>query len=92
MVPLLPVQGAAGLPATPARALAVAVLERAVLDLRCARRLGTEAWRWVLDETVSPWPYTFENLCAALGLDAGRIRRTLGGVLAREEESRCPTT
>ena len=24
------------------------------------------------------WPYSFENICSALGLDAGGIRRRLG--------------
>ena len=30
--------------------------------------------------TDRAWPFSFENLCAALDLDAGRLRRELGKV------------
>jgi hypothetical protein len=40
------------------------------------RRLRNEAARWMGDgDTV--WPYSFENICAALGLDAATVRRRL---------------
>jgi hypothetical protein len=73
----------------PERRLMLAVLESAIADwlvrrdLRIAPRHPT---RVVLDDdlpgwfasTDRRWPYSFENICAALGLDAGGIRRRLG--------------
>lgn len=43
---------------------------------RRARRLFGEAKAWVESSDIS-WPYSFENLCVALGFDAGQLRRGL---------------
>jgi len=64
--------------------LLLAVLERAVLDLfkyRYARRrryqrLYRETYEWVAAEEHA-WPYSFVNVCAALGLEADAVRRRL---------------
>jgi hypothetical protein len=37
------------------------------------------AARAYLANTDREWPFTFENLCDALGLDAGSFRRSLTG-------------
>lgn len=72
--------------ASPARMLAAAVLERAVLDLRAAARwersgaaarMTREARTWFTEEGGT-WPYRFEALCHVLELDPGRVRRQLG--------------
>lgn len=39
-------------------------------------RLAQEASRWFFDNDTT-WPYSFLNLCYALGLDPGYIRRRL---------------
>jgi hypothetical protein len=39
-------------------------------------RLAQEAARWFFDDDTT-WPYSFLNLCYALGLDPGYIRRRL---------------
>jgi hypothetical protein len=44
---------------------------------RRARRLFGEAKAWVESADTS-WPYSFENLCTALGFDPGQLRRGLG--------------
>jgi len=44
---------------------------------RRARRLFGEAKSWV-DSDDTSWPYSFENLCTALGFDPGQLRRGLG--------------
>lgn len=44
---------------------------------RRARRLFGEAKAWVESDDVS-WPYSFANLCTALGFDIGEMRRGLG--------------
>ncbi len=44
---------------------------------RRARRLFGEAKAWVESGDTS-WPFSFENLCTALGFDAGQLRRGLG--------------
>jgi len=36
-----------------------------------------------LTSTDRGWPFNFENLCEALGLDAGSLRRQLTGCAAR---------
>lgn len=43
---------------------------------RRARRLFGEAKEWVESSDIS-WPYSFENLCTALGFDADQLRRGL---------------
>ena len=75
----------------PERRLAAAVLEQALADLEretrrlvVVRRRGrpayprepARAWFRAIDEQ---WPFSFENVCAALGLDAGSIRRAVEG-------------
>jgi hypothetical protein len=44
---------------------------------RRARRLFGEAKAWVESSDTS-WPFSFENLCTALGFDASQLRRGLG--------------
>ena len=67
-----------------ARALMLAVLEDAV---RCiengrwqrrfrARRLAAEAEAWVRCDRAD-WPFSFCNICEALGIDADAMRRRL---------------
>jgi hypothetical protein len=50
---------------------------------RRARRLFGEAKAWVDSDDVS-WPYSFANLCTALGFDAGELRRGLTGLQAQD--------
>jgi len=69
---------------TPEQRLMLAVLQDAIRayfrgahthDVR-QRRLCNEAVRWIEDgDTV--WPYSFENICVALDLDAATVRRRL---------------
>jgi len=40
------------------------------------RRLHHAAARWIGNGDIE-WPYSFENICTALGLDAATIRRQL---------------
>src|SRR5437762_3233684 len=72
-----------GGPAACERALMRAVLEDAI---RCLvgevgpphqrGALAAEAREWI--ETADPrWPFSFENLCDGLGLDAANLRRRL---------------
>ncbi len=73
----------------PEVSLMAAVLEDAI---RCiqknmnakrgrARREFLDAVRWVFQPERS-WPFAFENVCDTLGLSAGRVRRTVRGMLA----------
>jgi hypothetical protein len=70
----------------PERALALAVLEQAMEDLRKFRfadrrrqqRLYMEAYRWVMSNDGS-WPYAFVCLCDQLGLEVEPMRRGLLG-------------
>src|SRR5438876_3052479 len=74
------------------RALLCAVLADAVRCLthtigggpKDQARLAVQARRWVL-KRGEDWPYSFENVCAALGLHPRLVRRRLLG-LAREFE------
>ncbi len=69
---------------SPERALALAVLWQAFLDLRKHRfaarrrqqRLYVEAYRWVASDSRS-WPYSFASLCDLLEMDAGAVRDRL---------------
>lgn len=66
---------------TPEHRLMIAVLLDALDCIRKHRdqRLFDEAKHWFLaDETE--WPYSFEQICAALDLDADDVRRRLGVV------------
>lgn len=66
---------------TPERALATSVLWQALNDLqkfryarwRRRQRLYMEAYRWVASNDRS-WPYSFLNICDALGLSADALR------------------
>ena len=71
---------------SPERALALAVLWEAVLDLdkyrfakrRRQQRLYWEAYDWVTSDSRS-WPFSFVNLCDAIGLSVGPVRKQLLG-------------
>jgi hypothetical protein len=43
---------------------------------RTQRRLHNDAARWIGNRDTA-WPYSFENVCSTLGLDASTIRRRL---------------
>jgi hypothetical protein len=66
------------------RALMQAILEDAfacfhkqfVANTRRARRLGKEAEEWLFSDDIC-WPFSFVNICHALGLEPGHIRRRL---------------
>jgi len=69
----------------PERALALAVLRRAVFDLRRydhdqtggrLPRQYKEAYEWVVSDDRT-WPYSFLNLCDALSISASRVRRAV---------------
>ena len=74
------------------RALLCAVLADAVRCLtrtigghpKDQARLAIQARRWVM-KRGEDWPYSFENVCAALGLHPRLVRRRLMA-LAREFE------
>lgn len=72
----------------PEKELMQAVLERAIKDFRenlnggsaWRERLFRDAERWIFGHARSrdeDWVFSFENVCAHLGLDAGRMRRGL---------------
>src|SRR5260221_900159 len=71
---------------SPERALALAVMWEAVLDLdkyrfavrRRQQRLYWEAYQWVTTNDRS-WPFAFVNLCDALGLTVEPVRKQLLG-------------
>jgi hypothetical protein len=74
-------------PAAPGRGeqrLMLAVLDRAVWELQQsaraggarARRLQAEVAAWFASDDEA-WPFTFVNLCRALGFDPSYIRRGL---------------
>lgn len=68
-------------PFFPEQSLMLAVLEDAV---RCIQRHGRtsrsaacrEAVSWILEKN-SDWPFSFENICAVLSLDADYLREGL---------------
>ena len=69
---------------TPERALALAVVWEAVLDLgkyrfaprRRQQRLYWEAYDWVTSDNRS-WPYSFVNLCDTIDLTPEPVRKQL---------------
>jgi hypothetical protein len=71
---------------SPERALALAVMWEAVLDLdkyrfaarRRQQRLYWEAYEWVTSNDRS-WPFAFVNLCDAIGLTVEPVRKQLLG-------------
>jgi hypothetical protein len=64
----------------PHRNLMVAVLRAAIEDA-CDGRAAAPAMAYVTS-TDRLWPFSFENLCDALDLDAGSLRRRLGTAMA----------
>jgi hypothetical protein len=75
------------------RALMHAVLQDAILCLRGhayptrdRARLAAEAEHWV-KSTNRRWPFSFESVCAVLGLDPDALRQRLLRAVATE--SRC---
>ncbi len=82
---LLPVQQPRRRAPMPEEALAIAVLEDAISCVRNHRgaqkgsgqRLFQEAKAWFSVEEPD-WPFSFERICACLGLDADGVRRALG--------------
>jgi hypothetical protein len=71
---------------TPERALVLAVVWEAVLDLekyrfakrRRQQRLYWQAYEWVTSDDRS-WPFSFVNLCEAIGLTVEPVRKQLLG-------------
>jgi hypothetical protein len=71
-------------PVTPEMRLYRAVLEQALLDLDVTRHRpqrrrapkAAEILRW-FRSTDTSWPFAFESVCAALGLDASAVRRSV---------------
>jgi hypothetical protein len=74
---------------TPERALALAVVWEAVLDLdkyrfaprRRQQRMYWEAYDWVASDDRN-WPFSFANLCDAIGLTVEAVRKCLLGEMA----------
>jgi hypothetical protein len=94
---MLPPQMASRSAWTPEQRLMAAVLEEALRCLqgkayvpgrplaatdRQRRRLPVQqaATRWFASQETA-WPFSFENICAALGLDADTLRRRLRSTL-----------
>jgi len=71
---------------SPEVALVIAILERAMLDLREHRyarrrreqRLYMNAYAWVASEDRR-WPYSYRNLCETLGMDPLAVQARLLG-------------
>ena len=82
---LLPAQQPRRRAAMPEEALITAILEDAIdcvrkhrgAQTRHGRRLFREAEDWFFLEQPD-WPFSFESICACLGLDADGVRRALG--------------
>lgn len=68
----------------PEKRLMLAVLEDAVSSsLRYpANREGRESLEWMASDDTS-WPYSFANLCEALGLDCDAVRTAMHRQVAR---------
>ena len=86
------------LPGRGTRALMCAVLEEAILCLvnappsagrtrRPTDQLALQAQRWVRSKDQRS-PFTFENVCAALNLDANQVRRRLLAAARAPREAR----
>ncbi len=82
---MLPAQQPRRRAALPEEALITAILEDAIDCVRKHRgaqthreqRLFREAADWFLLDQPD-WPFSFERICACLGLDADGVRRALG--------------
>lgn len=75
---------------TSAERLMAAVLEDAIQELQLTRRVRIDGWRsrkemetrrWFASRDRW-WPYSFENICEALGLEVTAVRRRLGIIAA----------
>ena len=78
---MLPEQMTPRRPLDPERRLMLAVLQEAVAtylagEQRSVRANVLEIEQWFASEDTS-WPYSFGNLCDALGLDRSAVRRSL---------------
>ena len=78
---ILPAQATPRRVLDPERRLMLAVLHEAVLaylagDARTTRAGMQELDAWFRSDDTS-WPYSFGNLCDALGLDRAAVRRAL---------------
>ncbi len=63
---------------TPERRLLFAVLLDAVIQLQRRNTSGSaEAERWIRSETESDFPFSFRNVCEALGIEPGYLQRGL---------------
>ncbi len=82
---------------SPERALALAVLWEAVLDVgkyrfasrRRQQRLYWEAYEWVTSDSRS-WPFSFVNLCEAIGLAVEPVRKQLLGEMLPAPGAKAP--
>ena len=80
--------------AEPQKRLMLAVLQTVVDDCQGLRTEGHEGSRAVADEraylqateyvasTDRSWPFSFENLCEAVGVEASVLRQGIGRMLA----------
>ncbi|MEO8602106.1 MAG: hypothetical protein ABI629_05975 [bacterium] len=74
---------------SPERALALAVLQEAVVDLekyrfatrRRQQRLFWEAYQWIASNDQR-WPFSYVNLCELIGMDPDSARKRLLGEMA----------
>ena len=80
---LLPVQAYDSLhrPLTPEKRLVIAILADALSCIqrscgRRGRRERTEAERWIMSADRE-WPFSFENICEVLSIDARLVRGAL---------------
>ena len=105
MLPVQYLRAADGRRMEPHKRLMLAVLQTVVDDCRrmivrqpggSAERRMTEEARAYIASTDRNWPFSFENLCEAMGLDANCLRRELAtpaqpvAVPAREPERGAP--
>jgi hypothetical protein len=86
MLPVQYLRAADGRRMEPHKRLMLAVLQTVVDDCRrmvvrqaggSAERRMTEEARAYIASTDRNWPFSFENLCEAMGLDANCLRREL---------------
>jgi hypothetical protein len=87
LLPIQYLQNAGGRLAEPEKRLALAVLQTVIYDCRTvedphvdgpARARDHQAYGRAMAYVASrdrSWPYSFENLCDTLGVDAGHLRR-----------------
>jgi hypothetical protein len=86
LLPSQDIRGGSASVAEPQRRLMAAVLHAALADCRAGssreslfpsdRRGIFQATSWIAS-TDRSWPYSFENICEALGLDPDGLRREL---------------